>query len=49
MGGDAGKSDKPRPVLISDKEWEYYWKKAFPSVSVVNHNDSGDENDYKQK
>lgn len=55
MGGEAGKGDDYRPVLISAPEWSRLWDIAFPPKStepnrlVIEHNDPGDENDCKQK
>ncbi len=50
MAGEAGKGDTRRPRSITREEWNRKWDETFPpSHSVIVGNDSGDENDYKQK
>ena len=53
MGGEAGKGDKRRPLLITIEEWDRAWNETFLlpplSRSVIIERDPGDENDYKQK
>ncbi len=48
MGGEAGKGDKPCPILISDGEWGRLWDIALPP-KPTEPSDPGDENDHEQK